>query len=277
MKFLFTADLHGNELQYKKIFDHLNNENFDLIILGGDLSPKSKDKRNPTEQKNFFKQIFFEHTKSAKVPTFLILGNDDYRQNLFFLKEHEKQNNFQLIDEPQKIEKYTFVGYSYVPYTPFVWKDWERRDLATDKQQNLREDVLKIGKIDFDKPYNILEDFSKHSIEEDLNTLCQNINTQQLILITHTPPINTVCDLTKDKNGQLRHIGSQAVRSFIEAKQPLLTLHGHIHDSVINSKQYMCNIGRTITATVGNDHLTNEVFALEVTLSNTINIKRIKI
>jgi len=276
MKFLFTADLHGNELQYKKIFQYLNHNNIDLLVLGGDLSPKSKEKRNPKDQRAFFEEKFFELTKEAKARTLLILGNDDYRQNLKFLKENEC-NNYKVIDRPYFVKDYIFAGYSYVPYTPFVWKDWERRDLATDQEKDIRDDVLKIGKIDFETPYNILEDFEKYSIEEDIDNLCKGIDTKRLILVTHTPPINSVCDLMKDKNGKLRHIGSKGIRAFIEKKQPLLTLHGHIHDTVENSKHYMQHIGETISATAGNDHLTDEVYVLSVSLGNKINIERIKL
>ncbi|MBR2300322.1 MAG: metallophosphoesterase [Alphaproteobacteria bacterium] len=276
MKFLFTADLHGNESQYKKLFEYLNAENFDLLVLGGDLSPKSKDKRNPTDQREFFEKILFDLTKKAKVPTFLILGNDDYRLNLKFLKENE-HHHYKVIDKPLVLKNYIFAGYSCVPYTPFMWKDWERRDLVTDQEKDLREDVLKVGKIDFDKPYNIMEDFEKYSIEEDLEKLTQNIDTEKLVLITHTPPIDTVCDLMKDKDGKLRHIGSKAVRQFVEKKQPLLSLHGHIHDSVQNSKQYMQLIGKTICATVGNDHLTEEVYTLKIEINEKVNIERIKL
>ncbi len=276
MKFLFTADLHGNEVQYSKIFQYLNTQKLDLLVLGGDLSPKSKEKRNPKDQRDFFKNFFFELTKSSAAPTFLILGNDDYRTNLEFLKKNE-ENGYNIIDRPFLLKNYIFAGYSYVPYTPFIWKDWERRDLKSDTLKDLREDVLKIGKIDFEKPYNIIEDFSKYSIETDLENLCQNMDSKKLILITHTPPIDTVCDLMKDKNGKLRHIGSKAVRAFIERKQPLLTLHGHVHDSVQNAGQYMQYIGKTICATVGNDHLTDEVHALSITIDGGIFIERIKL
>lgn len=277
MKFLFTADLHGNINQYQKIFKYLNEENFDFLVLGGDLSPKSKDKRTPYSQKDFFKNSFFKYTKNSKKTTLLIFGNDDYRLNLDFLRKNQESYNYKLIDEPYMIDGYWFVGYSYVPYTPFVWKDWERRDLETDTLQNLREDALTIGKIDFDKPYNILSDFTNYSIETDLNILCQSKNSKEIILITHAPPFNTVCDLMKDKDGQLRHIGSEAVRKFIEKQQPLLTLHGHIHDSVQNSKQYMQPLNKTISATVGNDHLTDDVYALAISINASINIERIKL
>ena len=145
MKFLFTADLHGNVTQYQKVFQYLNEQNFDFLILGGDVSPKSKDKRNPSGQKDFFENVFFKLSKSSKKPTYLILGNDDYRCNIDFLRENQESNNYKLIDKPCIIGEYCFIGYSYVPYTPFVWKDWERRDLETDTLHDLREDVVTTG------------------------------------------------------------------------------------------------------------------------------------
>ncbi|MBQ9235212.1 MAG: metallophosphoesterase [Alphaproteobacteria bacterium] len=277
MNFLFTADLHGNEIQYSKVFNYLNVNDFDFLILGGDLAPKSKDKRNPAAQKDFFKNVLFKLMQNSGKQTLLILGNDDYRLNLNFLRDNQHSNNYKIIDVPYTFNGYCIAGYSYVPYTPFVWKDWERRDLKTDNISDLRHDVLTTGMIDFDKPYNILDEFLKYSIEFDLENLCKGVDNKKLILITHTPPFNTVCDLMKGKDGKLRHIGSKAVRKFIEKQQPLLTLHGHIHDSVQNSKYFMQYLNNTISATVGNDHLTDDVYVLQITIEKNVNIERIKL
>ncbi|NOY68906.1 MAG: hypothetical protein GXP53_05355 [Deltaproteobacteria bacterium] len=47
------------------------------------------------------------------------------------------------------------------------------------------------------------------------------------ILISHQPPINTACDMI----GGGIHVGSHAVRNFIERQKPLVCLTGHIHES----------------------------------------------
>ena len=47
------------------------------------------------------------------------------------------------------------------------------------------------------------------------------------VLVTHEPPLNTINDLAS--NG--RHVGSRAVREFIEEYQPLICLTGHIHEA----------------------------------------------
>ncbi len=48
-----------------------------------------------------------------------------------------------------------------------------------------------------------------------------------LILVSHTPPLNTRVDALPDGT----HVGSAAVRSFIEENQPPLCITGHIHEA----------------------------------------------
>jgi Icc-related predicted phosphoesterase len=65
---------------------------------------------------------------------------------------------------------------------------------------------------------------------------------KNLICNFHAPPYGTSIDLAPKLDGQFRvitrfgtpsmeHVGSKAVRNLIEKYQPLLGLHGHIHES----------------------------------------------
>ncbi len=49
-----------------------------------------------------------------------------------------------------------------------------------------------------------------------------------LILVSHQPPADTVNDEVRDGI----HVGSKAVRSFIEEYQPLICFTGHIHEGI---------------------------------------------
>jgi Icc-related predicted phosphoesterase len=49
-----------------------------------------------------------------------------------------------------------------------------------------------------------------------------------MILVAHQPPSGTINDLASMGD----HVGSKAVRSFVEAHQPLLCLTGHIHEGI---------------------------------------------
>jgi Icc-related predicted phosphoesterase len=51
---------------------------------------------------------------------------------------------------------------------------------------------------------------------------------KHVILVSHNPPKNTVCDDIGGGN----HVGSMAVREFIEENQPDICICGHIHEGV---------------------------------------------
>ncbi|MEM2517675.1 MAG: phosphoesterase, partial [Candidatus Bathyarchaeia archaeon] len=94
----------------------------------------------------------------------------------------------------------------------------------------------------------------------------------------HCPPINTLLDiapkLDKDLKVSLRETiaaGSAAVRKAIEKYQPLLGLHGHIHESrgiekigrtlCINpGSEYTEGILRAIVVDLGKDNIKNNFF-----------------
>ncbi|MDY6830263.1 MAG: metallophosphoesterase family protein [Thermodesulfobacteriota bacterium] len=52
------------------------------------------------------------------------------------------------------------------------------------------------------------------------------------VLVSHQPPINTLCD--RLSNGT--HVGSLAVRRFIETRRPMACFTGHIHESAGTDK-----------------------------------------
>jgi len=69
--------------------------------------------------------------------------------------------------------------------------------------------------------------------EEEFETLLSETSSQipnngNFILLIHQPPFNT-------KNDKLvwgKHVGSHAVRNFVEARQPAICLCGHIHEGI---------------------------------------------
>ena len=46
------------------------------------------------------------------------------------------------------------------------------------------------------------------------------------------------------------HVGSIAIKRFIEAKQPMLTLHGHVHESTRLTGNWQQHIGNTFGPTI---------------------------
>jgi len=77
-------------------------------------------------------------------------------------------------------------------------------------------------------PFNTPYEFSEQELGAFLASGFSQIDpARNFILVSHTPPVKTKTD--RLLNG--RHVGSMAVRKFIEEKQPLLCVTGHIHES----------------------------------------------
>jgi len=92
-------------------------------------------------------------------------------------------------------------------------------------------------------PFNTPYEFSEQELSVFLASGYAQINdTENFILVSHAPPIQTKTDRLTNGN----HVGSKAVRTFIEEKQPLLCVTGHIHES--RGQDY---IGRTLIINPG--------------------------
>ena len=78
-------------------------------------------------------------------------------------------------------------------------------------------------------PGSTLQEYSEEefgSFLELIKSFRKDVNP--LILVSHQPPYNT-------KNDRIMpglHVGSKAIRSFIETEKPLLCLCGHIHEGI---------------------------------------------
>lgn len=278
-RILYTADLHGNKKQYQKLFNYAKKTKPDAIIIGGDITPKDPKLRTIELQKAFLKNFLLASIKkfnetNPETSVMLIMGNDDFKANYFYLKENEKKFKYIVLDnKPIKWKAYFVIGYSYVPYTPFKYKDWEKADLIDEKETD-RKDIILSGIKSTNNGFikhNIDLDQREDSIEQDLNNILKEINATKTIMVVHTPPHNTSLDLIHDG----RHVGSKALKKIIEEKQPALTLHGHIHESVKVSGKFIEKIGNTISISPGNDHLTEQLVIIEINTEKISKTKRI--
>jgi Icc-related predicted phosphoesterase len=89
------------------------------------------------------------------------------------------------------------------------------------------------------------------TMTDDLVDLAGDLDLSSAVFLFHTPPADTTLDRVA-RDGMMvdhvpldLHVGSIAVRRFIEERQPLLTLHGHIHESAGLTGQWRDRIGST--------------------------------
>ena len=288
-KILYTSDIHGNEIQYQKLVDYAIKISADTIIIGGDIAPKRRLEDNYIK----FQRQFFEHRLpeilcplKEKLPDsklFLIMGNDDCMANLDVL---EKQGSClcQLIHGKRMhlTKEFDIIGYSYVPITPFGIKDWEKFDLSNvpldfreeyenRKRTNYRLNGAKSTKSGW-KEFQFINNMEKQdSIQKDLSDKLFQKKPNKTVYVIHTPPNQTNLDQVLTKN----HVGSIAVRLFIEDYQPYLTLHGHIHQTVDVSGNFKDNIGKTLCLTSGNHDVGSKLAVLVFDLYHPEHANRI--
>ena len=130
--------------------------------------------------------------------------------------------------------------------TQFGISDWDRLDSPDSVPPAKRRGPLfsDTGRIVSGSMDEILK---RATVTDTLTELAKLSPPAKTVYVIHTPPHGTNLDMMYDDI----HIGSPAVRRFIERHQPPLTLHGHIHESPSVSGDISDQLGRTIMLNPG--------------------------
>ncbi|MEQ8171515.1 MAG: metallophosphoesterase [Candidatus Eremiobacterota bacterium] len=261
----FVSDLHGSEERYKKFFTAIEKERPEAIFMGGDLLPSGiasmMSSINPSHRDfiNDFLAREFSRVKDIlkdEYPAvFLILGNDDGRFYEASVMDIATGGLWKYVHMRKiSFRDLNIYGYSYVPPTPFRLKDWERYDVSRYAEPGClspEEGIHSITVSEYEKKYS--------TIQKDLNNLAGEDNLEKAIFLFHSPPYNTVLDRAALDGKMIdyvpvdTHIGSIAIKNFIEEKQPLITLHGHVHESARITGAWKEKIGNTSSFTAAHD------------------------
>ena len=153
---LFVADIHGNQSHLDIILDYAALRHPSILIFGGDSAPKSKSKRTPQRQRDFFVSKFFprvtaftsaQRASGYECKVFIVFGNDDFKGNYRDVKSlGEKHGVHVLANDLVSIDdRLQLIGYSYVPPTPFKFKDWEKVDIEIDSDKRQFRDEGEIS------------------------------------------------------------------------------------------------------------------------------------
>jgi uncharacterized protein len=163
-----------------------------------------------------------EALRTAGIPALMMAGNDDEPEVKHLLAQGDW-----IIDAEGRaveLEGYQVISYGFATTTP-----WHSPREVTEDQMALALDGL-VGLLDLSRP---------------------------VIFNFHDPPHGSGLDLALKLTADLRvesaagqpmlaPVGSTAVRAAIERTQPLLSLHGHIHES-----RAIARIGRTVCINPG--------------------------
>jgi Icc-related predicted phosphoesterase len=247
-----VSDLHGRQDRYEKLFDAILIDRPDIVFMAGDLLPH---RWTTVAGRAFFSadrlgaeiQAVRDRLGDRAPRVLLILGNDDERaaERKFVAGDRDGRWEY-LHGRETRAAGFRVLGYSCVPPTPFLLKDWERYDVGR---------FVDPGCVSPEEGYRTVavdaEELRSRTIADDLERLAGDGAFETTILLAHSPPYRTSLDRagldgqTVDHAPVDVHVGSIAIRRFIEDRQPLLTLHGHIHESTRLTGRWRDRIGRT--------------------------------
>lgn len=276
MNLLFCSDLHGKEDKYNKLIHEIKMLKPDVVLLGGDLLPHYYAGKNFVMDFIIPKFSALKNELEESYPEiFIILGNDDAKTEEENILKADHLGLVQYIHMNKRIiGEYSFYGYSIIPPSPFLLKDWEKYDVSryTDPGAISPEN----GKRTIEIP---LTEIKHSSIKNDLEKFVSEKDLSKSIFLFHSPPHNTNLDKAALEGKMIDHIpldphvGSIAIKRFIEEKQPLLTLHGHIHESTKLTGSWQDKIGKTFCFNAAHDG--SELSIIKIDLNDIANSKRI--
>jgi Icc-related predicted phosphoesterase len=262
--FYFASDLHGRVEYYRKLFSALQQDLPKAVFLGGDLLPSgSLHFADFNSSGNSFIDDFLapeliklKGSLKKKFPQFfVILGNDDARAEEAAVLRQERKNLWKYMHNRKiTLMGYPIYGYANVPPSPFALKDWERYDVSHFIDPGaLAPEEGRLTSADSEK------EIREHTIREDLENLRAGDSLDQAIFLFHAPPYQSNLDRAALDDRFVEHVpldvhvGSIAIQRFIQEGQPLVTLHGHIHESAGITGSWQDKIGRTYAFSAAHD------------------------
>jgi Icc-related predicted phosphoesterase len=294
MRLAYTADLHGDIEAYRSLLDLAVTAGARAAIVGGDLLPNAIALKSALHvQRAFIAEqlrplLARFRALHPQIDVYLLAGNDDWAGAIVDLDALEREGlAFPLHERVYRLsgERETgrrgdgetedhplspspahpcttsgdlwLAGYACVPLTPFSIKDYERRDDRPLPPFSFGMAYASWGgEI---QPVDAEAIAARPSIAEALAALARQSDPRRTIYVCHTPPSDTPLD----QMPRGRHIGSRALRAFIERHAPPLTLHGHIHESPEQSGRYAARLGATWSINPGHDRLRFQAVTLD--------------
>jgi Icc-related predicted phosphoesterase len=128
-------------------------------------------------------------------------------------------------------------------------------------------------------PWHTPREEDESKLKERIMTVVRQASASpdRLVLSLHAPPYDTQLDVApkidwetlKVKGQETAHVGSKAVREVIEEVQPVLSLHGHIHES-----RGAIRMGRTLAINPGSSYVEGTLSGVIVDLDGKSKLKR---
>jgi Icc-related predicted phosphoesterase len=253
MTWIFSADLHGHEGRYRVLAERVAAERPRAVLLGGDLLPHAHAALaggRPDFVGDVLRPLLarLRDDLADDYPVVLAIpGNDDPAAMDDDLAALEREGLWRWIpDRWTEVDGVPVLGYPWVPPTPFRLKDRERYDVSrfVDPGCVAPEDGSHSVPVD-------RRAVARRTIADDLARLTDGRDLQGAVLLAHGPPYGTALDRAALDGKKVDHapldvhVGSIALKRFLEAGGPAVGLHGHVHEAPRLGGDWREQVGRT--------------------------------
>ncbi|MBU8917492.1 hypothetical protein BGM25_15755 [Bacillus sp. FJAT-29953] len=285
MKIFYAADLHGGETAFRKFTNAGKFYKADLVIFGGDLTGKmvvpivekngvytcryygstvkvKKEKELPDLERNL---------RDAGFYPFLVSEDELNRLNENDAELIIKEKQIEVLQEWIRLadERFSAAGIPCI-LIPGSVDDFYLDELinagsfvANGDGKIIEVNGFEILSVGGGKPsvFKYPREFSEEDLAEKIEQLAAQVkDMNRCIFNIHIPPYDTDLDQGTLYDDELKPVldgdslatgpaGSKAVREAIEKYQPLLSLHGNVHES-----RGVTTLGRTICINAGTDY-----------------------
>lgn len=283
-RIFFATDVHGSEICWKKFLNAGKFYNADVLVLGGDMTGKAlvpiMEQPDGTWKGTLLQQEFVLANEDEAKEFEKRVGSRGYYP---FRASPELINEFQA--DPAKVELFfhqqmldvvrhwmdladqrlagtgvmCFVspGNDDAEDIDDVIKDANRVTLAESRQVELGDgfQMVSTGWSNV-TPWKTHRELSEPELAQKIDAMIPPDGVMsKMVFNFHCPPYGTNLDEAaqidenfniKDAGRALVHVGSTAVRDAILKYQPLLSLHGHIHEGKGTSR-----LGKTLCINAG--------------------------
>jgi Icc-related predicted phosphoesterase len=226
------------------------------VFLAGDLLPSGFGLMDSVRQSggDFVNDVLgggfrrLRNSLGERYPeVFVILGNDDPRIEEAAITDQAMGGLWcYLHDRQASIGGHSVYGCAFVPPSPFRLKDWERYDVSRYVDPGCVSPESGARTVSVSR-----SELRYATIAEELDGLIGSDGLDAAVFLFHSPPYQTNLDRAALDGKMVDHVpldvhvGSIAIRRMIEQRQPLLTLHGHVHESARLTGSWRDRIGRT--------------------------------
>lgn len=309
MRIYFATDVHGSETCWRKFINSAKFYDADVLVLGGDMTGKAvvpiiemgggryrtilQDQRHdfqgPDELSQYEKLIRERGYYPIRMTEEQLADYQKRPEQLDELFDQAMRDTVErwveFADErlaPEKIQCIVCPGNDDKPDIDAILGSARWVQVGEGNAIDLPESYQLVSTGWSNRtPWDTHREEDEPALQARIERALEQatVGRERLILSLHCPPYDTPLDVAPKISADLRvqgqqvaHVGSTAVRTVIEDVQPVLSLHGHIHESRATAR-----IGRTLAVNPGSSYEQGILHGAILDVDGKARVKRYKL